>query len=80
MCMYNVCLDTLTCMCVLYICSNLYTRLVLQMLSLRDEECLTVATGVSANLLLAFSPSREVHVHVYTNLQKTYKTTHLGMR
>ena len=31
-----------------------------KMLSLRDEECLTVATGVSANLLLAFSPSREV--------------------
>ena len=33
----------------------------LKMLSLRDEECLTVATGVSANLLLAFSPSREVY-------------------
>jgi hypothetical protein len=32
---------------------------ILEMLSLRDEECLTVATGITANLLLAFSPSRE---------------------
>ena len=29
----------------------------LQMLSLHDDECLVVATGVSANLLLEFSPS-----------------------
>jgi hypothetical protein len=34
-------------------------RPILEMLSLRDEECLNVATGVSANLLLAFSPSRK---------------------
>jgi len=33
---------------------------VLDMLSLRDEECLQVASGVVSNLLLAFSPSREV--------------------
>ena len=35
-------------------------RPVLDMLSLRDEECLQVASGVACNLLLAFSPSREV--------------------
>jgi len=35
-------------------------RLVLEMLSLRDEECMKVASGVACNLLLAFSPSREV--------------------
>ena len=33
---------------------------ILEMLSLRDEESLTVATGVASNLLLSFSPSREV--------------------
>lgn len=32
----------------------------LSMLSLRDEECLVTATGVACNLLLEFSPSREV--------------------
>ena len=32
----------------------------LSMLSLRDEECLVIATGVACNLLLEFSPSREV--------------------
>ena len=35
-------------------------RPVLEMLSLRDEECLQVASGVACNLMLAFSPSREV--------------------
>ena len=35
-------------------------RLVLEMLSLRDEEYLQVASEVACNLLLAFSPSREV--------------------
>ena len=32
----------------------------LSLLELRDEECLSVATGVLCNLLLAFSPSRKV--------------------
>ena len=35
-------------------------RLALEMLSLRDEECMKVASGMACNPLLAFSPSREV--------------------
>ena len=33
---------------------------ILEMLSLRDEECLVVASGVACNMLLSFSPSRAV--------------------
>ena len=34
-------------------------RLVLETLTLRDDDCLQVASRVACNLLLAFSPSRE---------------------